>query len=107
MLNFYLAKNPGFEYDTVSSYTVVIACINAIGETSTADLFVNLTPNTPPTFTVLPTTKSIPETSPIGTTVETLTVTDTDDFTCIITSQNPNLGIFSIAHDGTSEYFRI
>ncbi|XP_063406149.1 protocadherin Fat 4-like [Mytilus trossulus] len=105
--NVYLAKNPGFEYDTVSSYTVIIACTNALPETASATLTVDLTPNTPPTFTVLPVTKSLPETSPIGTIVETLTVTDTDDFTCIITSQNPNLGIFNMVEVGTNHEIRL
>ncbi|OWF38515.1 Protein dachsous [Mizuhopecten yessoensis] len=101
--NVYLAINPGFEYDTMSQYTLSITCTDQNGNAATDTVTVNLLPNTPPTFSGMPASVTVSEGTLISTNIYSISVTDTDSFTCAIGTTTPASAPFSILF-GTSVY---
>ncbi|XP_060085191.1 cadherin-related tumor suppressor-like [Ylistrum balloti] len=101
--NVYLSTNPGFEYDTVSVYTLTIVCTDQNGNAATDSITVNILPNTPPTISGLPTSITINEGTTTTTLAHNITVTDADPFTCIIGTTTPASAPFSILY-GTYVY---
>lgn len=78
-------SNPGFEYDTISSYAINFQCTDSNGETSaTKTLTINILPNTPPTISGLPTSVTVNdgEDGPLKIYDVSVTDVESDSFSC-------------------------
>lgn len=78
-------SNPGFEYDTISSYAINFQCTDSNGETSaTQTLTINILPNTPPTISGLPTSVTVNdgEDGPLKIYDVSVTDVESDSFSC-------------------------
>lgn len=78
-------SNPGFEYDTISSYAINFQCTDSNGETSaTRTLTINILPNTPPTISGLPTSVTVNdgEDGPLKIYDVSVTDVESDSFSC-------------------------
>lgn len=78
-------SNPGFEYDTISSYAINFQCTDSNGETSaTKTLTVNILPNTPPTISGLPSSVTVNdgEDGPLKIYDVSVTDVESDSFSC-------------------------
>lgn len=78
-------SNPGFEYDTISSYAINFQCTDSNGETSaTQILSINILPNTPPTISGLPTSVTVNdgEDGPLKIYDVSVTDVESDSFSC-------------------------
>lgn len=80
-----------------TSYTIDITCFDNWGST-TETLSVSVTPNQPPSFTGFPASITVNEADAGGNTIYTINVTDSDTFTCSISTKptTPTASTFQI-----------
>ena len=97
----FLNAAPGLNHAATPSYTIPVTCSDSYGSSSAASLTVNVIPNTAPTITGLPVAVSVTESDAGGSSIYTLTVTDTDPYTCTLQSSNPTTTFFSMVKTGS------
>ncbi|XP_022288893.2 uncharacterized protein LOC111100985 [Crassostrea virginica] len=97
----FLNAAPGLNHAATPSYTIPVTCSDSYGSSSAASLTVNVIPNTAPTITGLPVAVSVTESDAGGSSIYTLTVTDTDPYTCTLHSSSPTTTFFSMVKTGT------
>ncbi|XP_060066584.1 protocadherin Fat 4-like [Ylistrum balloti] len=74
----YSISNPGFDYTTTKKYQFDTTCTDSYGSSDSGTFYVYITSNTPPTFSNLPATTTIPSSTLGGTSVYTVTASDVD-----------------------------
>lgn len=96
----YLNAAPGLDHSVTPSYTIPVICSDNYGS-STASLTVSVIANAGPVISGLPTGVSVTESDAGGSSIYTLTVTDTDPYTCNIQTSAPVTTFFSLVKTGT------
>ncbi|XP_069106240.1 uncharacterized protein [Argopecten irradians] len=74
----YSILNPGFDYTTAKRYDFDTTCTDSYGSSDTSKYYVYVTANNPPVITNLPAKTTISSTIATGTSLFTVTATDTD-----------------------------
>lgn len=88
------------DYDTTSSYSLTIECMDSNLESNTYAIDVDVIKNQAPVIGSLPGSTSVTEGDAPGK-IFGFTATDTDSFGCTLTSTTPAGGPFSVVADGT------
>ncbi|XP_061186656.1 protocadherin Fat 4-like [Saccostrea echinata] len=97
----YLNAAPGLDYTSTPSYSIPVTCSDNYGSSTAKSLTVNVIQNAGPVFSGLPAAVSVTESDAGGSSIYTLTVTDTDPYTCSIQSSSPATTFFSMVKTGT------
>ncbi|XP_069131267.1 protocadherin-15-like [Argopecten irradians] len=74
----YSQSNPGFVFSTQKKYTIPVTCTDSAGDSDSSSVIAYILPNTPPTFTNLPASKSISTSTASGTSVFQVSTSDSE-----------------------------
>ncbi|KAK3087021.1 hypothetical protein FSP39_000443 [Pinctada imbricata] len=92
---------PSLNFASTPSYSIPVTCRDDYGST-TETFTVNVVANTAPVISGLPTSVSVQESDAGGSSIYTLTVSDSNSFSCVIQSTSPAVAPFTIVF--TTQY---